>query len=113
MKNEKGRISPEQVHERLRSLRKILGTGAVRSLQMRKSVFKVWRRTTPHNWWVENKKGETLWHSCDGYLRPDLHMFFELVKDTETRIWTGRPDIIGSDEGASELSIYKLKKCYH
>lgn len=95
----------------IKELRKVIGNGAVRSLRLQKSVLKIWRRTSPHNWWVENKKGEMLWHSSPGERRPSLDMF-DLVEHSSNCIWTGSPEIVGRDEGAPEESIYRLKKEY-
>lgn len=102
----------KSIEKHLHDLRKILGNGAVRSLRMRKSVLKVWRRTTPHNWWVENRRGKMLWHSHEREPRPNLYALFELQENSKTRIWTGCPDIMGSDEGAPEQSIFQLKKMF-
>ena len=108
-----GKVTHELREHYLRELRKILGTGTVRSLQAGTAVFKVWRRTTPHNWWVENQKGEYVWHSGErGTPRPDLWRLFDLVEDSPNRIITGHPEIIGSDENAPEESTYRLKKLY-
>lgn len=103
---------PNNALIRLRDLRKLIGTGALRSLQMQKATLKIWRRSSPHNWFVENKQGKMLWHSSEN----DRHLpcldVFALVRHSSQCIWTGCPEIVGSDEGASELSIYRLKKRY-
>lgn len=103
---------PDSISLDLKDLRKLIGAGALRSLQMRKSTLKIWRRSSPHNWFVENKHGNMLWHSSEiNRHLPRLEMF-ALVRHSSRRIWTGCPEIVGSDEGACELSIYKLKKRY-
>jgi hypothetical protein len=37
---------------------------------------------------------------------------FQLVEDSERRIITGCPQIVGSDEGKPEQSVYRLKEEY-
>lgn len=102
--------------EDLRRLRKVIGVGPTRSLRLGCSVLKIWRRSSPHNWWVENKRGNMLWHSGEGCPRPNLGLF-ELVKHSDRLIGDGLPAsagfIISRWELASpELSTYKLKVEY-
>ncbi len=104
-----GRVPKELVEHRLKQLRKLIGTQVVRSLQRGMSVVKEWRRTTPHNWWVENRKGDVLWHSNDRE-RPDILML-EIVAHSENKIVTGSW-LAGGDEGKPEESTYRLKKIY-
>lgn len=75
----------------LKDLRKIVGVGAVKSLRLGKSLLKIWRRSSPHNWWIENTKGNILWHSWPGEPRPSLEAF-SLVRHSRKKIWTGHSE---------------------
>jgi len=107
-----GEISDELRKCQLTKLRKMLGQHAVRSLQKGTAIFKIWRRSQPHNWWVESNNGSFLWHSTENNPRPSISTYFDLVKNSSERIVTGHREIIGFDEGAHELSVYKLKSVY-
>ena len=43
----------------------------------RGGVLNVWRRSSPHNWWIEDGRGEMLWHSGGWGDRPPLSFFEE------------------------------------
>jgi len=59
----------------LDELRQIVGARAFAAL-LRGSPLRQWRRTTPWNWWVENRKSVMLWHSTpEQKRRPDLRLF--------------------------------------
>ena len=104
--------------ERIAELREIVGTSAVRSLQT-SGTLNIWRNSSPHNWWVESKRKQTIWHCCtaDHHLhpgvscwgRPDLTMF-------EVKSQTGRVRYPGpmkfSDEGSVMHEVFVLKKAY-
>lgn len=93
-------------------LRDVVGEEALRSLRSaRHTVLRIWRRSTPHNWWVENRRGTMLWHSCEeDRLRPDLRLF-DLVEHSEQPIiYPGRMRC--SDHGSPEESRYRLKAEY-
>ena len=85
----------------------IVGSKAVRALKERGAVLKIWRNSSPHNWWVESKRGLMLWHSSDGIGRklPNLKNFNKLDDSTErvVQYW-------GSDSKSPCLSIFLLKK---
>lgn len=100
-------ISAPNPVEMLARLKKIVGARVLRSLQEHKSLLHIWRRTTPHNWFVRNKRGDTTWHSSDGGSRPSLSMF-EKVADSD-KIIVGPPMLIGSDAGRPEETIYRLR----
>lgn len=73
-------ITREQRKLQLKQLRSIIGQGALRSLQTT-GTLKIWKRSSPHNWWVESKRGNMLWHSKTTYeegkrIYPDLSMFY-------------------------------------
>ena len=94
----------------LRELCGLIGPGALRSLQTSGRLH-IWRRSSPHNWWVESKRGEQLWHSADRpRLLPDIRLF-DKVEDSEYAIITGSW-LAGSDEGRPESSTYRLKRKY-
>lgn len=104
-----------ETQEHLRQLRKIIGAGATRSLQLRCSMLKIWRRSSPYNWWVENKRGESLWHSSDDRsdrVVPPLDMF-EVLEHSKRAVGCYWPGIVSAKEAASpELSEYRLKTRY-
>ena len=88
-------------------LKNLIGGHALRAL-LRGRYLQIWRRSTPHNWFIETYDGKGfLWHSDDGHDRklPNLSLF-KKVKDSKTkmlRYW-------GSDSGMPELSLYRLVK---
>lgn len=87
-------------------LKEVVGWRAVKALRSRTAVLKIWRNSSPHNWWVESKTGRMLWHSASERPRwlPGLGMF-ELVSDSKELVvfyW-------GSDSGQPCQSIYRLK----
>lgn len=106
-------VNPNNRTIRLCGLSSVIGSRVLRSLQLGKSTLIIWRRSSPHNWFVENKKGKILWHSGEGLQRvlPNLSMF-KLIRNSSRRIWTGNSFVVGSDEGVPELSKYRLKKRY-
>lgn len=94
----------------MKTLSEVIGPRAMRALKEDRAVLKIWRQSTPHNWWIESKKGLQLWHSgtTDGsdlptYL-PNLKLFYEVEESDEKVI-----EYWGSDSGSSSLSIYKLR----
>jgi hypothetical protein len=96
----------ETPKEKLKDLRSVIGTHAVRSLQTT-GLLNIWRNSSPHNWWVEAKRKSTVWHSGDeDRRRPNLEMF-DLVseKGRVIQYW-------GSDSGRPMHSIYRLKGRY-
>lgn len=89
----------------LQRLLNLVGPKAMRSLKHRNGVLKIWRNSSPHNWWVESAKGKMYWHSSsEDWIRPNLSNF-ELV-DEEGKI----VPYFGKDSGKPVLSIYKLKE---
>lgn len=90
----------------LDNLKSLVGGHAFRAL-LNGRPLKIWRRSSPHNWFIESAKGgDFLWHSGD-YNRhlPSLALFDKL-KDSNEKIlqyW-------GSDSGMPELSLYVLKR---
>lgn len=69
--------------KRLKELRAIVGTGGVRSLQTT-GTLKIWKRSSPHNWWIESKRHDQVWHSRTTYdegprLYPNLDMFYTIT----------------------------------
>lgn len=84
-------------------LKKLVGLGAFRVLR-NGAILHCWRRSTPYNWWIEDKKKNTLWHSSDGE-RPSLSMFEVLNHSTHKIDYSP----IHSSGGKSEESEYVLK----
>jgi hypothetical protein len=92
----------------LEKLKSVVGGYAFRAL-LNGRPLQIWRRSSPHNWFIEDSKREGfLWHSEDHNRKlPDLSLFDKL-KDSNKGIipyW-------GSDSGMPELSFYVLKKDY-
>jgi len=84
-------------------LKDTIGTWAFRAL-VNGRPLQIWRRSTPHNWFIEKyTPGEYLWHSGFG---PNLDLsLFEKVHDSDSRL----PNYFGSDSNHPELSLYMLK----
>lgn len=101
-------LEEEKVTEEQRKrLRTLIGWGAYMSL-LRGGTLHCWRRSTPHNWWVESTRGRTLWHNERGE-RPDLSLF-EVFKHSEHKVGCYYPGLISRYEAASpEHSIYMLR----
>lgn len=91
----------------LAELREVLGPGPVRSLQT-SGTLHVWRMSSPHNWWVENARKQTLWHSHDGCPKPDLRLF-EAVSHSDDAVPYYS---FGTDCGKSQESVYRLRRQY-
>ena len=84
-------------------LRDVIGQRAYKALCCG-CLLQIWRGSTPHNWFIETKRGDMLWHSDPGWPRPSLKLF-DKVYDSEStivRYW-------GADAGHPELTHYKLK----
>ncbi|MCC6405452.1 MAG: hypothetical protein IT405_03665 [Candidatus Yanofskybacteria bacterium] len=106
-----GILEPSFREHMLRDLRKLVGgSGVVRSLQRGTALLHVWRRTTPHNMWIENNRKKDLWHSDEHSRRPHIPTYFKLVEHSKTRIAIGPGDPVTSDAGMPEESTYQLKK---
>lgn len=88
----------------LLQLKRHVGLNAYRALR-RGAILHVWRRSSPHNWWIENKRGEMLWHSDGWGDRPDTSIFM-LRSDSKNKI---EHSIVHSCGGLSESSEYVLK----
>ncbi len=88
----------------LLQLKERVGLDAYRALR-RGAILHVWRRSSPHNWWVENKKGDMLWHSTGWGDRPNPNMFM-LKSNSKNKI---EYSIVHSAGGFSESSEYVLK----
>ena len=85
-------------------LKKIIGKWAYNAL-LNGCPLQIWRRSSPHNWFIENKRRTNiLWHSSDhNRILPDLRLF---IKDYDSnklicQYW-------GADSGQPELSYYYL-----
>jgi len=95
-----------------KKLRKLVGGRAYKALIAGRPL-REWRRSSPHNWFVEacpSAKYEFLWHSDDGYDRelPDLRLFSR-GEERGSRIDPGLPRwIVGRDAGAHEERCFYL-----
>ncbi len=89
-------------HARLRAL---IGGAAYRAL-LRGCPLQVWRNSSPHNYWVDSKRGRghALWHSWEREY-PDMGLFRLLKHSAECviRYW-------GADSGRPRHSFYALRK---
>ncbi len=90
--------------DQLSKLKNRVGLKAFAALR-RGAILHCWRCSSPHNWWVENRKGDMLWHSDGWGDRPDISMF--LVKQHSGRLIAS--SWIHSDGGRPESSEYVLK----
>ena len=74
-----------EVIRRLETLKNIIGKRAFTYLK-RGGILRIWKRSTPHNWWIETKSGEQLWHSDDdiGRQLPDISLFNNVFKSKYT-----------------------------
>ena len=105
--------SDESILNSMLGLKKELdtwGPEAFKLLLEKKAVLKIWRRTTPYNYWVEKKggkPGDYIYHSSE-WGRPNMNCFID-IEDS--------PNLIGyswlhSDGGKSEESTYRLNNDY-
>lgn len=90
----------ERIHEKLIST---IGESAFDALTEGRAYVYVWRRTSPWNIWVEDNKGDTLWHSSD-HERISLKHFSKL-EDSQAAI---AMSLSLGEIGLPEQSIYKL-----
>ncbi len=100
------------MNSKIKKLENIIGKKALRSLRERRAVLKIWRGTSPFNWFVENAqmfKGY-LWHSIEGEKKPNLNLFEEVPSGYDEIIKTGFSWVQG--EGNPYLSSYALKEEY-
>jgi hypothetical protein len=101
--------------EQLKKLQEGIGVQAVRSLR-RGGILHIWRRSSPHNWWVAPKRDENhfYWHSGEYGFRPSLSMF-ELIGHSAEKVSYGLyipGGFRGSDDGSPEHSRYRLRKVF-
>ena len=88
-----------------RELKNLIGGWAYRALKQGRPLI-VWRRSSPHHWFIEDSRNQnTLWHS-DDYDRklPNLDLF-EKKSDSKNCICS----YWGADSGMSEETRYYLK----
>ena len=102
------RLTPDGIHADLLRLRLMVGFHAFNAL--RKGLYlQRWRGTSPHNWWVESKRGTQLWHSDTqnwGH-HPDLFLFQVKTESTDRVPMYG-----GHDQGHPFHTDYVLKAEY-
>lgn len=92
-------------HERY-ELIKLIGEESFKAL-MTGGKVKVWRNTTPHNYWIETKTGQMLWHSKD-FNVPKLYLFDE--KNGAEKVSYGSSLMAGNDAGMACSSERTLKE---
>ena len=102
----------DEITKAVFGLRRTIGKEALTALQRHEATLRIWRRSSPHNWWVQpnDESAMHLWHSWKSQPNPDLSMF-DLLEDSDARI-RGDISIIGADNGAPEESVYVLKDEY-
>lgn len=90
----------------LDNLKSLVGGHAFRAL-LNGRPLQIWRRSSPHNWFIESARGGSfLWHSDDYNRRLPSLALFDKLKDSNEKIlqyW-------GGDSGMPELSFYVLKR---
>lgn len=87
----------------------LFGEKNVKKLKNNTAVLKIWRNTTPHNYWLEDKTGQMLWHSNDKnhYTAFSMRLkYFIKLKDSNNIITRS---LFGGENGLSEESTYTLK----
>lgn len=101
----KARIKKEEKLLLEKELKSLIGDKAYRYLK-RGGTLNCWRRSSPHNWFIETKKYDMLWHSEDYYpdrILPNLKLF--------RKVWTSPTRMLiywGADSGMPEEVKYKL-----
>lgn len=105
--------SKQQVEADLKDLRKQIGRYAFDRLRAGKAVIHVWRRSSPHNKWIqnadENRGDSMLWHSEGWGDFPGVLRMYDLVDESGNIITS---HWLHSDGGKPDHSIYALKKEY-
>lgn len=94
------------IDQRYNDLKSLIGSRAYNYLR-RGGFLRIWRCSSPHNIWIETKKGDYLWHSeSDRSIRkvPDLSLFEEVYSSDKRVV-----KYFGSDSGIPEGSLYVLK----
>lgn len=87
----------------------LFGEKNVKKLKNGTAILKIWRRTTPHNYWLEDKKGKMLWHSNDENHHKAFSIrikYFIKLEDSGNVITRS---LFGGENGLSEESTYTLK----
>jgi len=94
-------------------LKKVVGRSAWRALRERGAFLKIWRNSTPHNWWVEGKRGKMYWHSDSSgpkqYERPPLRFFTPIEESKEKVVNYSLLGRRGRDCGQPCSTTYVLK----
>jgi len=91
--------------DELDNLKQLVGGYAFRAL-LNGRPLQVWRRSSPHNWFIRGAKSGYLWHSEDRNRRLPNLALFDKLKDSDERVI----EYWGSDSGMPEMSFYVLKK---
>jgi len=84
-------------------IEKSIGKEAFQALKDNRALLHIWRRTCPHNVWVEDNKGETLWHS--GERNSIGTHYFKEVSSSKTKI---ERSLNPHEIGTSDHSVYEL-----
>lgn len=90
-------------------LKKMVGKDAYRALTERGAFLRIWRNTTPYNYWVEGRSGRTYWHSQNEgpnrFSRPHLSLFIK-VEESKQKVY----DFLSGPTGKPVSSTYLLRK---
>lgn len=87
-----------------KQIKNIIGEKAFNALKEGKALFHIWRRTTPHNQWVEDADGNMLWHSSEGNSISLTH--FEKIDDIGDVI---KISLNPHEIGTPDHTIYKME----
>lgn len=102
-----------EIEKDLKDLRKKIGRYAVQRLREGKAVMHIWRRSSPHNRWIQNvdehRGHQNLWHSDGWGDFPGSMRMYDLIDNSGSVIaqhW------IHGDGGMPDHSVFALKKEY-
>lgn len=99
--------------ERLEDMFAAIGAKAALALINKKACLHIWRRSSPHNWWVApvTDDYDMIWHSDSEWPRklPPLKMFKLISESGRVSYPTAYKKMFGpKDDGAPEQSVYML-----
>lgn len=96
-----------RIKEKHNELKRVIGYKAYNALLKHKATLRIWRNSTPHNWWVQGKRGKYYWHSERGKSLPPLSLFELIENSSDVVTYYGKSK--GSDDGLPMESVYKLR----
>lgn len=93
--------------EPLIKLKDQVGLRAYAALR-RGAYLHLWRRSSPYNWWIENRHKDMLWHSNGWGDRPSLDLFDRYFTSNNLI----KKSMVHSSGGNSDYEKYILKPEY-